>query len=45
MKNLVHENILGLKDVIYIPHEGEILGKLYWLFIEIYYMINILLID
>ena len=29
MKNLVHENILGLLDVVYIPKEGEVLGDIY----------------
>ena len=29
MKNLTHENILGLLDVIYIPHETETLGEVY----------------
>ena len=29
MKNLVHENILDLRDVVYSPKEGEILGDVY----------------
>lgn len=29
MKNLVHENILGLKDVIYVPKSNEVLGDIY----------------
>lgn len=29
MKNLTHENILGLLDVVYIPHETETLGEVY----------------
>lgn len=29
MKNCVHENILGLLDVVYIPKEGEVLGDIY----------------
>lgn len=29
MKNLCHENILGLLDVVYIPHETEMLGDVY----------------
>lgn len=29
MKGLVHENILGLKDVIYVPKAGEVLGDIY----------------
>lgn len=29
MKNFVHENILGLRDVIYVPIEGEVLGDIY----------------
>jgi hypothetical protein len=29
MKHLQHENILGLKDVVYIPKEGEVLGDIY----------------
>jgi mitogen-activated protein kinase 1/3 len=29
MKNLQHENILGLRDVVYIPKDGEILGDIY----------------
>jgi len=29
MKNLSHENILGLVDVVYVPKEGEVLGDIY----------------
>ena len=29
MKNLVHENILGLKDVVYVPASSEVLGDIY----------------
>jgi len=29
MKNCVHENILGLQDVIYVPRKGRIIGDLY----------------
>ena len=29
MKNLAHENILGLIDVVYVPKEGELLGDIY----------------
>ena len=29
MKNLVHENVLGLLDLVYIPKEGEVLGDFY----------------
>ena len=29
MKNLIHENILGLIDVVYVPKDGEVLGDIY----------------
>ena len=29
MKNCVHENILGLLDVVYIPKQGSVLGDIY----------------
>ncbi len=29
MKNLKHENILGLLDVVYVPKDDEILGDIY----------------
>lgn len=29
MKNLQHENVLGLLDVVYIPKDGEVLGEIY----------------
>jgi len=29
MKNLLHENVLGLLDVVYIPKTGEVLGDIY----------------
>lgn len=29
MKNLEHENVLGLLDVVYVPHQTEVLGDIY----------------
>lgn len=29
MKNLQHENILNLIDVVYVPKDGEVIGDLY----------------
>ena len=29
MKYCVHENILGLQDVIYVPRKGRTIGELY----------------
>lgn len=29
MKNCVHENILSLQDVIYVPRKGRIIGDLF----------------
>jgi len=29
MKNLKHENILGLIDVVYVPKDGDVLGDIY----------------
>lgn len=29
MKNCVHENILGLQDVVYVPRKGRIIGEVY----------------
>ena len=29
MKHCVHENVLGLLDVVYIPREGQVLGDIY----------------
>ena len=29
MKNCVHENILSLQDVIYVPRKGRIIGDIF----------------
>lgn len=29
MKHLEHENVLGLIDVVYVPHPTEVLGDIY----------------
>ena len=35
MKNLQHENILGLKDVVYIPKDGYIFQLFYSFYREV----------
>ena len=29
MKNLMHENVLGLQDVVYVPRTDDIIGDIY----------------